>query len=101
MKQAILSVRMDEKLKKQFDALCNEFGMNTTTAITVFAKTVVRERKIPFAITAREDPFWNETNQAHLRQAIADIQAGKHSPHELIGTDDEKNRHIESKTIRS
>jgi antitoxin component of RelBE/YafQ-DinJ toxin-antitoxin module len=28
MGQAILSVRMDEKLKKQFDALCNEFGMN-------------------------------------------------------------------------
>ncbi|MDR2768797.1 MAG: type II toxin-antitoxin system RelB/DinJ family antitoxin [Treponema sp.] len=87
MRQAILSVRMDENLKKQFDTLCNEFGMNTTTAITVFAKTVVRERKIPFEIAAQEDPFWSETNQAHLKQAIADIQAGKHTPHELIGDD--------------
>jgi DNA-damage-inducible protein J len=89
MRQAILSIRMDEKLKKQFDTLCSEFGMNPTTAITVFAKTVVRERKIPFEIKAQEDPFWSETNQDHLRRALADIQAGKHTPHELIGTDDD------------
>jgi DNA-damage-inducible protein J len=89
MGQTILSVRMDEKLKKQFDSLCNEFGMNTTTAITVFAKTVIRERKIPFEIAAQEDPFWSETNQAYLKQVIADIQAGKHTPHELIGTGDD------------
>jgi DNA-damage-inducible protein J len=75
---------MDENLKKQFDTLCNEFGMNTTTAITVFAKTVVRERKIPFEIGSPEDPFWSETNQAHLRKALADIDAGKYTTHELI-----------------
>jgi DNA-damage-inducible protein J len=34
MAQEILSVSMDEDLKKNFDSLCNEFGMNTTTAIT-------------------------------------------------------------------
>lgn len=50
MGQAKFSVRMDESLKKQFDALCREFGMNTTTAINVFARAVVRERKIPFEI---------------------------------------------------
>jgi toxin YoeB len=58
--------------------------MNATTAITVFAKTVVRERKIPFEITAPDDLFWSKTNQQHLRKAIGDIQAGKYSPHELI-----------------
>jgi addiction module RelB/DinJ family antitoxin len=50
MAQSMLSIRIDEGLKKQFDSLCGEFGMTTTTAITVFAKTVVRERKIPFEI---------------------------------------------------
>ncbi|GHV62981.1 hypothetical protein AGMMS49587_11500 [Spirochaetia bacterium] len=84
MAQSILSVRMDESLKKQFDTLCDEFGMNTSTAVTVFAKTVVRERKIPFEIVSSEDPFWSETNQAHLRKAIADIEAGKYTAHELI-----------------
>jgi DNA-damage-inducible protein J len=87
MAQSILSVRIDADLKKQFDTLCGEFGMNTTTAITVFAKTVVRERKIPFEITAPDELFWGETNQQHLKKAIADIQAGKYSPHELIEAD--------------
>ncbi len=53
MKQATFSVRMDEDLKRQFDELCREFGMNATTAFNVFARAVVRERKIPFDISAQ------------------------------------------------
>ena len=52
MAQATFSVRMDEGLKKQFDQMCAEFGMSVSTAITVYAKAVVRERKIPFEIAA-------------------------------------------------
>ena len=54
MAQATFSVRMDENLKRSFDTLCNEFGMNTSTAINIFARAVVRQRKIPFEITAPE-----------------------------------------------
>ncbi len=54
MAQATFSVRMDEALKKQFDGLCQEFGMNTTTAINVFARAVVRQRRIPFEISSPE-----------------------------------------------
>ena len=50
MAQATFSVRMDENLKKQFDSLCKEFGMNASTAINVFARAVVRERRIPFPV---------------------------------------------------
>lgn len=53
MKQATFSVRMDEELKRQFDELCREFGMNATTAFNVFARAVVRERKIPFDVSAQ------------------------------------------------
>ena len=80
---------MDEALKQQFDLLCDDMGMNTATAVTIFAKTVVRERRIPFEITSPEDPFWGEANQAHLRAAIADINAGKHSARALIETADD------------
>ena len=52
MAQATFSVRMDENLKRQFDSLCAAFGMNASTAINVFARAVVRERKIPFEIAA-------------------------------------------------
>lgn len=45
---------MDETLKRQFDNLCQEFGMNASTAINIFARAVVRQRKIPFEISASE-----------------------------------------------
>ena len=52
MAQATFSVRMDETLKKQFDGLCQDFGMNASTAINVFARAVVRQRRIPFEISS-------------------------------------------------
>ena len=60
MAQATFSVRMDEGLKRQFDSLCREFGMNASTAINVFARAVVRERKIPFEISASQTDITRE-----------------------------------------
>ena len=82
-----VTIRMDENLKKQVETLFDDMGLNMTTAITMFAKAVVRQNKIPFEITA--DPFYSEANQAHLRKAIADLDAGKGKVHELIEADDE------------
>lgn len=53
MATATFSVRMDENLKSQFENICEEFGMNMSIAINVFARAVVRERKIPFEIAAK------------------------------------------------
>lgn len=50
MSQATYSIRMDSNLKKDFDSICEDFGMSSTTAINIFAKAVVRERRIPFEI---------------------------------------------------
>ena len=69
MAQTTFSIRMDEGLKRQFDALCAEFGMNVTTAFTIFAKTVVREKEIPFKISA--DPFYSGANMRHLEKSLA------------------------------
>lgn len=60
MAQATFSVRMDETLKKQFDSLCQDFGMNATTAINVFARAVVRQRRIPFEISSPETDITRE-----------------------------------------
>ena len=60
MALATFSVRMDEVLKKQFDGLCQVFGMNTSTAINVFARAVVRQRRIPFEICAPEADITRE-----------------------------------------
>jgi len=47
-----ITIRMDEELKKQFDYLCGEIGLSMGSAFTIFAKTVVRERRIPFELSA-------------------------------------------------
>jgi len=82
-----VTIRMDENLKKQAETLFDEMGLNMTTAITLFAKAVVRQGKIPFEIAA--DPFWSEANQARLQKAIAELNAGKGKMHELIEIADE------------
>ena len=52
---------MDENLKKQLDEICVEFGMTTSTAFNIFARDVVRERKIPFEIKASDNPYSKES----------------------------------------
>ncbi len=88
MAQATFSVRMEDGLKKEFDSLCSDFGMSMSTAITVFAKAVVRERKIPFEI-ASPDPFYSEKNQQYIMKSVKDYMAGNLTPHELIEVEDE------------
>ena len=50
MAQTTMTFRVDDSLKKDFDRLCDEFGLSNTAALTIFMKTMVRERRIPFAI---------------------------------------------------
>ena len=54
MQQANISIRVDKSLKEKFCDLCEEFGLTTTSAIQIFMKAVVRERKIPFEIEAKK-----------------------------------------------
>lgn len=89
MAQTTMSIRIDETLKRQLDALCNDFGMNTSTAFTIFAKTLVRERRIPFEISASADPFYSEKNQKRLRTSIDALNSGKGTFHDLIQVGDE------------
>ncbi|MBM6853835.1 type II toxin-antitoxin system RelB/DinJ family antitoxin [Mediterraneibacter glycyrrhizinilyticus] len=37
-------------------------GLNTSTAINLFVKAVLRERRIPFEIQQSPDPFFSERN---------------------------------------
>ena len=53
MSQSTMSIRVDSNLKRNFDALCDDFGLSNTAALIIFMKAVVRERKIPFEIRAK------------------------------------------------
>ena len=73
MAQTNVNIRMDEDLKKQFEAFCSDVGMSMTTAFCVFAKATVRQHKIPFEISAEKDPFYSPTNIERLKKSIAQM----------------------------
>ena len=77
-----VNFRMDSDLKKNMEKVCMDMGLSMTAAFTIFAKTVTREKRIPFEVSA--EPFYSESNLKHLRRAIADLNAGKGVEHELI-----------------
>jgi len=87
MAQAMVNFRMDEELKRGMEQVCKELGMSITTAFTIFAAKVSREKRIPFEVEL--DPFYSEANMKRLRRAIAELKAGKGVEHELIEVDDE------------
>ena len=79
MGQATLSMRVDDTLKKKFDMICDDFGFTSTAAITVFMKTVVREKRIPFEIKAsgREQinkEAWEAFLEMRTQAAAAGVQ---------------------------
>ena len=77
MAQSTISMRVDENLKKSFDNICDDFGFTSTAAITVFMKTVVRERRIPFEIKASSKEQINKDAwAAFLEMRAAAAEAG-------------------------
>ena len=51
MAQTNVNIRMDEETKVAFDRFCREIGLSVSSAFNIFAKTVVREQRIPFELT--------------------------------------------------
>ena len=84
MSQTTFSVRMDSEVKKQLDGFCSQVGMNTSTAFNLFARAVLREKRLPFEITTEADPFYSESNLTHLRRGIAALNSGKGVEHDII-----------------
>lgn len=82
-----ITIRMDEGLKRQAEALFDEMGMNMTTAFTIFTKAAVREGRIPFEI--RVDPFYSEKNLSRLVRAARDMDNGRCcAEHDLAEVDE-------------
>ena len=75
MAQAVnVNFRMDAELKKNMEQVCEDMGLSMTTAFTIFAKKVSREHRIPFEITAENDPFYGESNAKILKESIEQME---------------------------
>ena len=45
---ARISIRMDENLRKEADAILDELGLNMSSAVNIFVKQLVRQGGLPF-----------------------------------------------------
>lgn len=81
---AQISLRVDDDVKRNAEKIFDTIGLSMSTAINVFLKTVAREKRIPFELTA--DPFYSENNIKYLEKIAKDIDSGKahFAEHELI-----------------
>lgn len=86
MPQTMVTIRMDESLKKSMEQTCQELGLSMTAAFTIFAKKLSREKRIPFEVSV--DPFYSDSNLAHLHRGAAALNAGHGVEHELIEVDE-------------
>lgn len=77
MAQTNINIRIDKDLKDEFDEICNELGLTMTTAINIFAKTMVRQQKIPFEVSKKT--YNQETIDAinEVRQMIKNSDTSK------------------------
>ncbi len=77
-----ITMRAEPAVKANFEAICKEIGLSVNAALNIFVKRVIRDRKIPFEVSA--DPFYSEANMRHLRKSIEELRTGKVSEHELL-----------------
>jgi DNA-damage-inducible protein J len=66
-----VSLRFDDKMKKELDEMCDEMGMNLTTFFMIYAKKALRDRKIPFELEApgKADPIEQTLDEADVYAA--------------------------------
>ena len=72
-----VSLRFDNETKKNLDQMCDEMGMNITTFFMIYARTALRERRIPFEVRADSDTFYSKENIAAIVHSENEARNGK------------------------
>jgi len=82
---ATVKTRVDISLKKDFEKILKEIGLNSSQALKLFMKRVVIEQGIPFELKI--------PNSTTLKS----IEEAKNMDGDVISFEDLKNEHINSK----
>ena len=82
-----VNFKLDGEVKKAMEEVCSELGLSMSTAFTIFARKVSREKRIPFDVSI--EPFYSESNMNYLSKIVDDIKNGNahFEEHELIEVD--------------
>ena len=81
---AKISLCVDDEVKQNAEKVLDTIGLSMSAAINIFLKTVARENRIPFELSA--DPFYLESNIRDLEQKAENYKVGKlrFAEHDLI-----------------
>lgn len=71
-KVANIQIRIDKKLKEDFDKLCTNLGTNLSSAITMLADSCGTKNELPFAIEYGMN--WKNHEQAQQERVIIRIE---------------------------
>lgn len=79
-----VNFKLDSEVKQGLEAVCSELGLSMSSAFTIFAKKVCREKRIPFDVSV--DPFYSENNIKYLEKKMESYRNGNIvlAEHELI-----------------
>ena len=72
MPEARLSVRVDDDVKRQAEAVFHELGMTISTGVNLYLNQVARQRGIPFPLTQIPQ---DKRNDMELRKQIEEFKA--------------------------
>lgn len=75
MSQTLVNIRIDEDLKRNMEEICKELGITISAAFNIFAKKVVREKRIPFEVSI--DPFYSIDNINAIKKSLKQLNEGK------------------------
>ena len=77
MAKSTLKVRMDAELLRELEDFCADVGMSVSTLITVFARRVVKDQKLPFEIKSDIPNAETLEAMAEVARMTADLSLGK------------------------
>jgi len=79
-----ITVRVEEEVKNQAEAILDDIGINVTTLFNACLKAVVREQRVPFDMVSKEyDRMVREKLEKSLAVA-ADPTARRYSHEEIF-----------------
>lgn len=74
MESMTINVRVNADDKKIFEQFCEDVGMNVSTAVNMFIKSVIREQKLPFEV---KSDISNEIIYQKLKEAEQEMKNTK------------------------
>jgi addiction module RelB/DinJ family antitoxin len=79
MANSTFSIRIDSDIKREFDGFCADVGMNPSTAFNMFARVVVRDKKLPFEVSSLR------FSEQELLERAGDFKTGRNIvTHDII-----------------